>query len=100
MCDFKTNLLQGVILEICLLTPKLQWINEQNNNIEDLNFDINFNLANNNFNLNIQQDNKINNNKIFDFNEDKIGLTKQFNNSDFLLNLQTSRKMSLEEKII
>ena len=74
-------------------------LKDQNNNIEDLNFDINFNLANNNFNLNIQQDNKINNNKIFDFNEDKIGLTKQFNNNDFLLNLQTSRKMSLEEKI-
>ena len=72
---------------------------DQNNNVDDLNLDINFNLANNNFNLNIQQDNKINNNKIFDFNEDKIGLTKQFNNNDFLLNLQTSRKMSLEEKI-
>lgn len=72
---------------------------DQNNNADDLNLDINFNLANNNFNLNIQQDNKINNNKIFDFNEDKIGLTKQFNNNDFLLNLQTSRKMSLEEKI-
>ena len=71
---------------------------EQNNNVEDLNLDINYNLTNNNFNLNIQQDNKINNNKIFDFNEDKIGLTKQFNNID-LLNLQTSRKMSLEEKI-
>ena len=74
-------------------------LKDQNNNADDLNLDINFNLANNNFNLNIQQDNKINNNKIFDFNEDKIGLTKQFNNNDFLLNLQTSRKMSLEEKI-
>jgi SHAQKYF class myb-like DNA-binding protein len=81
------------------LNLNVKELKDQNNNVEDLNFDINFNLANNNFNLNIQQDNKTNNNKIFDFNEDKIGLTKQFNNSDFLVNLQTSRKMSLEEKI-
>ena len=72
-------------------------LKEQNN--DDLNMDYNYNIDYNNFNLNTQQENKINTNKIFDINEDKIGYTKQFNNAEFLFNQTTSRKMSLEEKI-
>ncbi len=77
-------------------------LKEQNNNIDDFNLDYNLNsnlFENNNyFSLNIQQDNKNINNKIFE--EDKNDYRQQFNNIDFLFNQQTSRKMSLEEKVI
>jgi len=79
--------------------------NNNNNNIDDFNLDynLNYNISNSNnfFNLNTQQqDNKNTINKIFDFNEDKIGYRQQFNNIDFLFNPQTSRKMSLEDKLM
>ena len=71
-------------------------VKEQNNN-EELNLD--YNISYNNSDLISQQDNKINANKLFDFNEDKLSYTKQFNNKDFFFNQETSRKMSLEEKL-
>ena len=70
---------------------------EQNNNVDDFNLEYN-NICNNTFNLNIQQDNKNIINKIFEKNDDKNEYRQQFTNVDFLLNQQTSRKMSMEDK--
>ena len=71
-------------------------LNDQNNNVDEFNLDynINNNICKNTFNINTQQDNKNDINKILETNEDKIEYKQQFKNLDFLL---TSRKMSFEE---
>lgn len=76
-------------------------LKEQNANSDDMNLDynLNYNLFNNNLNLNANQENKININKLFENNDEKIDYKQQFNNQDFIFNLQNSRKVSLEEYI-
>ena len=80
------------------LNLNIKDLKEQNNNIDDFNLNYNLYENYNNFSLNIQQDNKNINNKIYE--EDKIDYRQQFTNLDYLFNQQTSRKMSLEEKVI
>ena len=74
---------------------------EPNNNEDGFNLhsNLNFNLFNNNLNLNDQQDNKKNHIKIFENYDDKIDYKQQFTYMDFFFNPQNSRKMSFEEKI-